>query len=193
MVVRKVSAEEFLGGEALVMFATPGIVEGFNKLKLRRARDFAVEAHGDQRYGDKPYVEHLSAVVRVLEDFGCSGDHLVAGWLHDVIEDTDATRSELKSAFGEHVAKLVWAVTGGGKRERHVASIHKKLAAFPDAAVINLADRIANVEASQPGDRHATRYRDEHPEFAEVVRSHVPAEMWQRYFQALEARGGPIS
>lgn len=33
-----------------------------------RAREFAIQAHGDQRYGDRPYVEHLSAVVEVLDE-----------------------------------------------------------------------------------------------------------------------------
>jgi (p)ppGpp synthase/HD superfamily hydrolase len=193
MSVRKVSGRELLGGRSAVAFAGPGPVQRLRKLKLKKARDFAVAAHGDQQYGAYPYVKHLEAVVRVLEDFGFAGDHLVAGWLHDVIEDTDATQAEIKAAFGGYVASLVWAVTGGGERATHVASIHEKIAAFPDAAVIKLADRIANVEASQPGDRHSTRYRTEHTDFTGAIQSRVPAEMWKRYLQAVEVHGGPVS
>lgn len=152
-----------------------------------RARDFAVAAHGDQPYGDLPYVAHLAAVVRVLGDFGFAGDYLIAGWLHDVVEDTDKTVAEIESAFGDRASKLVWAVTGGGERATHVATIHQKIADYPDAAAVKLADRIANVEACKAGDKHSIRYNREHAEFATVIQPHVPAAMWQRYLQALFA------
>ncbi len=107
------------------------------------ARKFAVAAHGRQLYGDRPYIEHLIAVVEVLEEFGFSDGFITAGWLHDVVEDTAAGEADIKSAFGERVAKLVSAVSGGGDRASHVASIYEKIVAFPAAAVVKLADRIA--------------------------------------------------
>lgn len=48
-----------------------------------RAREFAIAAHGEQRYGDDPYVSHLAAVVQVMDDFELSDEFKVAGWLHD--------------------------------------------------------------------------------------------------------------
>lgn len=157
------------------------------------AREFAVAAHGDQRYGDRPYVEHLAAVVDVLEEFGFSDEYVAAGWLHDVVEDTDVTEADIQAAFGEQVAKLVSAVSGGGNRETHVASIYEKIEAYPDAAFLKLADRIANVEACARGDKHSIRYAREHPRFATVVGPHVPPAMWERYLVALKAksRRGP--
>lgn len=156
-------------------------------------RAFAVSAHGDQRYGDCPYVEHLSAVVKVLEEFGFSDEHVAAGWLHDVVEDTDITEADIEEAFGERVAKLVSAVSGGGDRATHVASIYAKIEAYPDAAVVKLADRIANVEACAQGDKHSIRYAREHPRFSTVIGPHVPPAMWDRYLVALKvkSRGGP--
>jgi (p)ppGpp synthase/HD superfamily hydrolase len=52
------------------------------------ARDFAIRAHGDQKYGSEPYVAHLDAVVAVLNEFGYSGDEYVcSGYLHDKQEN----------------------------------------------------------------------------------------------------------
>jgi hypothetical protein len=50
-----------------------------------------------------------------------------------------------------------------------------------DQAFVKLADRIANIEAAKPGDKHIEKYAREHPEFADVVRHHVPGAMWLRY------------
>lgn len=155
---------------------------------MEAVRAFAITAHGDQRYGDRPYEEHLSAVVEVLEKFGFADDYVAAGWLHDVVEDTATTEAHIEAAFGERVAKLVSAVSGGGDRATHVASIYEKIAAYPDAAVVKLADRIANIEACEPGDKHSIRYAREHQGFAEVVEPHVLKSMWQRYLAALKAR-----
>ena len=187
MAVREMSAEELLGGKALIGVPVRAMVKG---LKLRKARDFAIEAHGDQPYGDKPYVEHLSAVVRTLEDFDAGVSCLVAAWLHDVVEDTAVTIEQVRSEFGEEVANLVWAVTGEGNGDRsaHAASICKKVAALPDAAVVKLADRIANIEACEPGDKHFLRYSREHAEFEKAIKPHVSQPMWQRYLNGLEAK-----
>lgn len=159
--------------------ARTGFTEG-------EAREFAVAAHGEQRYGDNPYETHLTAVVRNLEDFGFSEEYKAAGWLHDVIEDTDRSIGDISATFGARVAQLVWAVTGGGDRASHIASIHAKIATYPDAAVVKLADRIANLEACCRGDKHSIRYNREHDDFAAAVRSHVPIGMWARYLKALK-------
>lgn len=66
-----------------------------------RARTFAIEAHGEQRYGDQPYSVHLDAVAGLLEPYGA--DAQMIGYLHDVVEDTaitaDRVRAELASAW----------------------------------------------------------------------------------------------
>lgn len=53
---------------------------------------------------------------------------------------------------------------------------------------MKLADRIANVEAAEPGDKHSRRYAREHESFADVVRPHVPDILWQRYLSALHSK-----
>jgi len=117
----------------------------------RRARAFAEKHHADQKYGDKPYITHLEAVVEILRS--TSSDELIcAGWLHDVIEDAQVAVSDVASVVGEEVALLVWAVTGVGKnRKERNASMYRKIRDYPteDAATLKLADRLANVRASR--------------------------------------------
>ena len=115
------------------------------------ARAAAVVYHAGQKYGDKPYVVHLDAVVGVLVEHGVTDPvFLAAGFLHDSLEDTSCTRSALASAFGDSVVALVDAVTdgeGATRKERKVRS-YALINATPGAVVIKLADRIANVRAS---------------------------------------------
>ena len=95
---------------------------------LERAIAFAAEAHqGQMRKGtDIPYLIHLirtwDYVRRMTED----EEELVAALLHDVLEDTPVTASELKSAFGSRVAKLV-AGESEYKREGYPAGMTWKI------------------------------------------------------------------
>lgn len=143
-----------------------------------RARAFAIRAHGDQKYGSgpdaPPYVVHLDAVRGVLRDFDVVGtDHVmpVAAYLHDVLEDTAVTWDDVCAEFGERVADLVNDVTGRGpSRKARVADAYAKIINGDRAsAVLKLADRIANVEASAPGSRHLALYRDEQAGFEAML------------------------
>lgn len=89
------------------------------------AEAFAVAAHGDQRYGGGPYHIHLAAVVRVLNNFGYVGAYEAAGWLHDVVEDTDVDLATVAERFGPEVASMVDAVTGLGatRAERNARTV----------------------------------------------------------------------
>lgn len=154
-------------------------------LIVSRARDFAINAHGDQRYGTEPYRVHLGAVVQVLRDFEFGPDMLAAGWLHDTLEDTGVARIAVARQFGARVASLVDTVTGEGEtRKDRNRVIYRKIAAFPAGAVLKLADRIANVEAAEPGSRHFHRYAKEQHGFERAIRPRAPAEMWARLERA---------
>jgi guanosine-3',5'-bis(diphosphate) 3'-pyrophosphohydrolase len=155
------------------------------------ARRFAEERHKSQRYGEHPYVVHLWAVRQVLTDFGYhSGPLAVAAWLHDLIEDTPTTRQEIAERFGEEVAMLVWAVTGVGKnrknRKERNAWVYEKIRQCPKAAILKLADRIANMEASQACPDKLAMYRKEHLEFAMALRGLGDDGMWERLRRAFE-------
>lgn len=158
-----------------------------------RAREFAIRAHGDQRYGELPYVVHLDAVYDTLRSFGHSGDLLVAAFLHDTIEDTvdkpePVTPEMIGREFGETVQTLVWAVTGIGAsrhlrrqcaydRMRSLGAARPKMG--DQAVTLKLGDRLANTRASAANNRRLFEmYSKEMPGF-ETALSHMgdPA-MW---------------
>lgn len=95
--------------------------------QLILARHFAMGAHREQMYGDKPYVVHLDAVADVLREVGTS-DHsrlYDVAYLHDVMEDCGITRATIARLFGDGVAEIVELVTdkpGKNRRERHEAT-----------------------------------------------------------------------
>nr|WP_322623869.1 HD domain-containing protein [uncultured Flavobacterium sp.] len=127
-----------------------------NRSFLQKARDFAINSHGDQKYGDYPYEIHLGHVVNVLLRFGvmpdteCQINLMAAAWLHDVLEDTPVTYEQIEAAFNPEIARIVHSVTdepGNTRRERKEKT-YVKLAQNPDGVIVKLADRIANVEFS---------------------------------------------
>lgn len=135
---------------------------------------FAIKAHAGQTYGKKPYHYHLCAVSGVLFRFGYhDADLHAAAWLHDVLEDTDKTRTEIASVVGEDVAELVWRVTcaeGKNRRERF-SETYPKIRDDARAVAIKLADRIANVESCVTN-RLVTlyhMYKKEYPDFHEAL------------------------
>jgi (p)ppGpp synthase/HD superfamily hydrolase len=161
---------------------------------VKGAEEFARQRHGEQLYDsrgteDLLYADtHLAAVVEVLKQFEVHPIFIAAGCLHDVIEDTPTTREDISRNFGEQVASLVWACTGIGKnrRERN-ASIYEKISRHHDAAIVKVADRIANVEASDPESGHRQMYLKERDRFSEMVAVHAPKGLVERLEAAYEA------
>ena len=66
----------------------------------KEARMVAVKAHSNQSYDDIfPYEKHLDDVVDVLKRFGFSGKYIVAGYLHDTMEDNGLSFNKIKKHF----------------------------------------------------------------------------------------------
>src|SRR5438045_5308201 len=79
---------------------------------IRRAYDFAAEAHGDQlRLSGEPYVNHPLAAAETLVELRLDASSIAAALLHDVPEDVGIPVAEIESRFGPEVAKLVDGVT----------------------------------------------------------------------------------
>lgn len=120
-------------------------------LALQAAAVMAAEYHKEQKYGDHPYTKHLGDVVGVLKRFKIQDeDILVAGWLHDSLEDTTLPAFHIEVTFGRKVLDLVQRVTneaGKNRKERHEKT-YGKIQASDDAIILKLADRIANLEYS---------------------------------------------
>lgn len=134
-----------------------------------KAREFALKAHGPQRYGGRPYCYHLERVASVVREYGAElGEPLeeleAAAWLHDTLEDTAVTAGELGREFGPAVTELVEAVTNepAGPRETY----RKTRSVGMRAVGLKLCDRIANLRASQKAPKHhLIRYRNGYETF----------------------------
>jgi guanosine-3',5'-bis(diphosphate) 3'-pyrophosphohydrolase len=78
-------------------------------LNLERALRWAALAHDGQvrKSSTVPYIEHPLAVAMILDRAGFPEDVVIAGLLHDVVEDTEATLDDVRSRFGDSVAEIV--------------------------------------------------------------------------------------
>src|SRR5690606_7510233 len=86
----------------------------YNEHMKTKARTFAIEQHGTQMYGDKPYVCHLDKVAEIVETFmpthwsdSEKNDALVLAYLHDVGEDTKVSAETLIEEFDQRMEQLV--------------------------------------------------------------------------------------
>src|SRR3954447_26837434 len=78
---------------------------------LERALRWAAVCHGGQvrKGGGVPYVQHVVAVAMILDRLGFGDEVVIAGLLHDVVEDTAATLDQVRAQFGDEVARMVEA------------------------------------------------------------------------------------
>jgi GTP diphosphokinase / guanosine-3',5'-bis(diphosphate) 3'-diphosphatase len=122
---------------------------------LERAYCKAEQFHqGQMRKSGEDYITHPLAVVKILADLGMDEATLIAGLLHDAVEDTPYTQEELIKDFGEEVALLVGGVTKLGslvyesKEERQAENLRKMFLAMSKdirVLIIKLADRLHNL------------------------------------------------
>jgi (p)ppGpp synthase/HD superfamily hydrolase len=113
------------------------------------ALEFADEHHAGQRreVDDAPFVMHPQEVAGLLHDAGYEDEVVAAGVLHDVIEDTSASRADIEERFGPEVARLVVAVSDDPSiedaAERKAALRLQVAEAGENAAVIFAADKVS--------------------------------------------------
>ena len=131
---------------------------------VRESRLVAIKCHGLQDYdGIFPYEKHLDDVVEVLKRFSIVAPKFIcAGYLHDSIEDGAISYAKIKRHFGVEVAEMVFCVTDemGRNRAEKKAKTLPKTASNPDAVILKLADRIANIEHGGKIDMYAKEYED---------------------------------
>jgi len=122
---------------------------------VQRAYRFSELSHqGQQRASGEPYLSHPLEVAGLLVNFKMDVTTVTAGLLHDVLEDTRATKDDLKREFGLEIADLVDGVTKIGKlafssrEERQAENFRKMLVAMARdlrVLMIKLADRLHNM------------------------------------------------
>lgn len=148
-------------------------------VRLARAVDFAARKHVHQRRkgeAAEPYFNHLSEVARLLAEATDGNDPnlVIAGLLHDTIEDQEVTREELVAEFGEDVASLVVEVTDNKTlkpEERKRLQIVKAPYKSPRAKMLKIADKTANLRAilSSPPTKWSLQRKQDYFDWAKSV------------------------
>ena len=123
--------------------------------RIEAAYNMAKLAHSGQlRKDGSPYVTHCVAAADIAADMGLDEDSIVAALLHDVIEDTDLTHSDIAKQFGEPVANIVEGVTKltrvqyTSKEDEQMENLRKMLMAMAKdirVILIKIADRLHNM------------------------------------------------
>ena len=126
---------------------------------LNRAYVYAMKAHGSQiRASGMPYFSHPLEVAAILTDLKLDDATIVAALLHDVIEDTEATRGEIDRLFGPEIGALVDGLTKirrldlVSKEAAQAENLRKLLLAISDdirVLLVKLADRLHNMRTLQ--------------------------------------------
>ncbi len=134
---------------------------------LKRAYVFAAKVHeGQERLSGEPYLIHPLEVAGILVDMRLDEGTVVAGLLHDTVEDTLTSLEELERLFGEEVAFLVEGLTKIAKiefrsaRERQAENFRKMLLAMSKdirILLIKLADRLHNMRTLRHLDEDSRR------------------------------------
>ena len=127
---------------------------------VEKAYELAKKAHGDQRRkSGEPYIIHPLSVAIILAELEMDKETIIAGILHDVVEDTDVTEEQIVEQFGKEVALLVGGVTkltqinySQDKIEVQAENLRKMFIAMAKdirVVVIKLADRLHNQRTMQ--------------------------------------------
>lgn len=124
----------------------------YNLLEI--ATSFAIESHGDQLYGDKPYLYHLSQVENnVIRILGVTAfKERIVAILHDTMEDTAVTHWDIKQRFGMEVAEAVLALSKFDDEDYY--QYIERVRANPVALLVKKCDTMANLTQSFVEQRH---------------------------------------
>ena len=169
---------------------------------LRRAYVFSALAHkGQVRQSGQPYLVHPLEVAYILADLRLDPAAIIAGLLHDVVEDTLTTVERIQELFGPEVAHLVEGVTKisaipfSTSEERQAENFRKMLLAMVDdirVVLVKLADRLHNMRtlAAMPDDRRQRTAQETLDIYAPIANrlgmSRLKNELEDLAFQSLE-------
>ena len=126
-----------------------------DRILIQKAYDFAERAHrGQVRKSSEPYFNHLFATAKNIAELGMGAETIVAGFLHDTIEDTVVKVEEIEKEFGKEIIFLVLGVTNLGTiryhgAERYNESLRKFFVAMSKdirVLIIKLCDRLHNMQ-----------------------------------------------
>jgi len=153
-------------------------------IDLPRIMRFATQAHDGQMYGDFPYVAHLIDVYGVMMEFGIKEPEiLAAGWMHDIIEDTQYNYNDVVKVSNTECADIVYAVTdelGKNRKERHDKTWPKIAELGLKALTVKQCDLLANTRMGLKEDnrRMINMYRKEYEAFKRYFITRVDGSLF---------------
>jgi len=122
---------------------------------IEKAYELSKKAHeGQKRYSGEPYFIHPAATAKILAEYGMDTTTIIAGLLHDAVEDGHIPREEIEKEFGKEILFIVDGVTKLGTHkyrgaERHAESLRRLLVATASdirVLIVKLADRKHNMQ-----------------------------------------------
>lgn len=143
---------------------------------IQKAIVFATQKHeGQTRKGtDIPYIVHPMEVMHILTELQCSQDVVIAGILHDVLEDTATTPEEIKKKFGSDILKIVQSESEDKSKswlERKQKTIDELEFASEEICLVLYADKLSNLRSM---------YNDE---------LEIGNDLWSRFNTSKEDQG----
>ena len=137
-------------------------------VNIQKAIVFATQKHeGQKRKGtDIPYIVHPMEVMQILTDMHCEEAVIIAGILHDTLEDTDTTPEEIREAFGENVLAIVQTESEDKSKtwkERKQRTVDELTEASTESKQVCFADKLSNIRSM---------YRD---------KLNVGEKIWERF------------
>jgi len=153
---------------------------------IEEAKTLAYKAHGEQKYGEQPYTAHLEAVAELAKPFGDFA--IVLAYLHDVVEDTNVSLSDIGAEFGIFIADCVSLLTDepGVNRKERKAKTYAKMANIPQDSgfefvlIVKACDRLANIQSCSKNNPSLLQmYKKEAQAFRNAVfRPRLCDELW---------------
>ncbi|MFA6553786.1 MAG: HD domain-containing protein [Patescibacteria group bacterium] len=154
-------------------------------VRFNRAISAASHMHRHQKYNsdnDTPFIAHPFFVASVLQEYGFDEDTVIAGLLHDAVEDTDMTLEEVRVQFGASVARLVEEVTFDQTKawadRQHEAQVRLQTVSA-EAKAIKTADFL----------HHLILCNDQLDQGSATVNQHEPQEYIWKYSELIAAVG----
>lgn len=117
-----------------------------NRLDVMRARQFAIEKHDGQLYGNHPYIYHLDMVHNLSEVAGLSDFTQVLAYLHDTIEDDVSTYEEIAKEFGFEMGICVSCISRDKDNETYTTYIERIKYYGGAVKEVKVCDLLCNLE-----------------------------------------------
>lgn len=164
----------------------------------KKAYMFAFAAHGAtgqlRKYTNEPYISHCVEVASIFKQYRCwaTPEEIAVAYLHDVVEDTHITCSDIYLFFGRDIADGVKALTnvdkstGLNRAERHKKDIQRLYMSPPYVQTIKYADiyhNCSSIKEYDPG--FAKQYFKEKRELIHVV-NQVPKTLYDKVYELIK-------